>query len=102
MDATQFQFEAPVWLYSAASSWHFVALPPEVADDVEQAAGSNTGGFGSVRVEVTIGTSVWRTSLFPDSKRKTYLLPLKKPIRAAQGLEVGSVAKVRLQLLHPA
>lgn len=94
-----FTFDAPVWEHEGPGSWHFVSLPPDVADEIAERAEGRTGGFGSVRVEVTVGGSTWRTSLFPDARRGTYVLPMKKPIRTAEALVDGSWATVRLQPL---
>jgi hypothetical protein len=37
-------------------------------------------GFGSVRVRAQIGDTEQMTSVFPDSKRQVYVLPVKKPV----------------------
>jgi hypothetical protein len=51
-----------------------------------------------VRVRATVGGSTWTTSIFPD-KARGYVLPLKRPVRAAEGLDVGDVATVSVELL---
>ena len=95
-----YEFDADLWLWDArADTWTFVSLPPDVADEVLELAGPTARGFGSVRVEVTIGRTVWRTSIFPDSKARSYVLPVKKAVRAAEGLTAGSPAHVRLRLV---
>ena len=91
-----YSFEAEVWEWSSKTSWFFVSLPEEEADDIEERFGRRAAGFGSVRVEVTIGSTTWRTSLFPSNEEKTYVLPLKKAVRTAEGLGPGSTASVRL------
>ena len=95
-------FHAEIWEHSPEEpgSWHFLTLPVEVAEDVALEAGPR-GGFGSVRVEVSIGSSTWRTSLFPDSKSGTFVLPVKKPVRQANGLQAGDTCEVRLQVEAP-
>ncbi|MEU3627219.1 DUF1905 domain-containing protein [Amycolatopsis coloradensis] len=57
-------------------------------------------GFGAVRVGVGIGGSEWKTSIFPDSQRGSYVLPVKKAVRKAEGLEEGDVAKVTIELIN--
>lgn len=91
-----YAFEAAVWEWSSKTSWFFVSLPEDEADEIEERFGRRAAGFGSIRVEVTIGSSTWRTSLFPSNEQKTYVLPLKKAIRTAEGLGAGSVAAVEL------
>jgi hypothetical protein len=55
-------------------------------------------GFGSVKVAVTLGESRWRTSLFPN-KDGSWFLPIKKPVRVAEGLDEGEPFEVELELL---
>ncbi|MEP7113959.1 MAG: DUF1905 domain-containing protein [Ilumatobacteraceae bacterium] len=93
MSSPRFTFTAQVWLHDGGS-WHFVSVPEDDADVIEEMFGVDAGGFGSVRVEVTIGATEWRTSLFPDSKRKTYVLPIKKSVRLSEGLCAGQSAYV--------
>ncbi|WP_258726510.1 DUF1905 domain-containing protein [Cellulomonas sp. NS3] len=95
-----YEFDAELWLWQSRSdSWTFVSLPTDVADEVLDVAGGRARGFGSLRVEVTVGATTWRTSIFPDSGRKTYVLPVKKAVRTAEGLNAGSTARVHLVVL---
>ena len=94
-----------VWSFSAAvwrwreGSWRFVTVPEGVSDEVDEAVGDLTGGFGSVRVEVTVGETVWRTSLFPSAEAGAYVLPVKKAVRVAEGLADDAVAEVTIRLV---
>jgi hypothetical protein len=91
-----FSFTADVWEHNGPAAWHFVSLPEAVADEIEATYGHLAAGFGSLRVEVTIGKTRWSTSVFPDRKRGTYVLPLKKQVRVAEQLVAGAAAKVNL------
>jgi len=93
----EWTFTAEVWLWKADAAWHFLTLPEEVADEIEDMP-MNRGGFGSVRVEVLIGSSTWRTSIFPSKDVGSFILPLKKPVRTAEGLAVGDVCSVHLRI----
>ena len=55
-------------------------------------------GFGSVKVEVKVGDSLWSTSVFPQ-KAGGWFLPVKKAICRAEGLEAGDEVAVGLKLL---
>ena len=93
------EFTAPLWIWQAEKgAWHFVTLPPEEADAVRMFAPETKRGFGSVRVVVTIGGSTWKTSVFPSKERDSFLLPVKKAVRVAEGLAVGEPAAVRLEV----
>jgi len=65
--------------------------------DVRLLSGPPTG-FGSVRVEVTLGTSTWRTSVFPDQARG-YVLPVKSAVRRREDLGLGDRVGVSLTLV---
>ena len=97
----RYDFEAELWLWEArrTDAWTFVSLPTDIADEVLELTAPFERGFGSVRVEVTVGETVWRTSIFPDSGKRTYVLPIKKAVRKAEQLQVGDTARVRLVLL---
>lgn len=99
MAQARHEFGAEVWEHDGSAAWHFVSLPEALADDIEAAFGHRAKGFGSLRVEVTVGATRWQTSIFPDSKRGTYVLPVKKQVRQAEGLVDGSAVRVALQVL---
>ena len=96
-----FEFDSPLWEWDArrTDTWTFVSLPTDIADEVLDLAAPVARGFGSVRVEVTVGRTVWRTSIFPDSKAGTYALPVKKAVRASEHLSTGDQVHVRLRLI---
>ncbi|HWI05275.1 MAG TPA: DUF1905 domain-containing protein [Acidimicrobiales bacterium] len=48
---------------------------------------------------MTIGGTRWSTSIFPDRKRGTYLLPVKKEVRAAEQLAAGVTATIDLAVI---
>jgi len=95
------EFTAPLWVWDArpTETWTMVSLPEDAADDVLDAAGAHARGFGSLRVEATIGTTTWRTSIFPGDS--TYVLPVKRAVRTAEGLAPGQSVRVRVRVLVP-
>ncbi|MBP9762590.1 DUF1905 domain-containing protein [Patescibacteria group bacterium] len=40
-------------------------------------------------VLVTVGKTMWETSIFPDKKSQSYLLPMKLEVRKRRGLWTG-------------
>ncbi len=93
-----FEFVAPLWLYPGEGGWRFVTVPTDVADEIADLTAGNRRGFGSVKVTVTVGGTSWQTSVFPDGAKGTYVLPMKKSVRNAEGLEDGDDVPVRLEL----
>ena len=96
----QVTFDAePFPWHSDKTTWVFVKVPPDDADAIDDAT-SMTGGFGSVKVNVQVGKTAWSTSLFPSKEYETYLLPLKKAVRQAEGIEVGKPVSITVEIVH--
>lgn len=87
------------WHEDRPDSWAFVALPPELSREIDDSLTAAPRGFGSVRVEVTLGSSTWRTSLFPSKPLDTYVLPVKKAVRRAEELDVDDTATFTIRVL---
>lgn len=92
-------FEAELWRYPGESGWCFVTVPVALAEEIREVAGEVRRGFGSVRVSVTVGSTTWSTSVFPDASSGSYVLPMKQAVRRAESLEVGDPVPVSLTLL---
>lgn len=84
------------WDERANDSWYFVDVPAEESDEIRDRP-RMPRGFGSVRVEATIGATTWRTSIFPGAER--YALPLKKAVRTAEGIEPDDEVQVRIETI---
>lgn len=74
-------------------AWHFANVDKKQSAEIKRirqlADGKQKRGFGSIPVEVTLGKTKWKTSIFPDSRSGTYLLPLKAKVRFAEGIQDG-------------
>jgi hypothetical protein len=94
-------FEAELWIWDARrlDSWTFVSLPAEASVEIRDRTAGQRRGFGSLRVRVTLGRSTWTTSIFPDSARDRYVLPIKRAVRKAETLDAGDVATVTVELI---
>jgi len=46
-----------------------------------------------------VGASTWRTSVFPSAEERTFVLPVKKAVRTAEGLAEGGPCRVRLRTI---
>jgi len=92
-------FDAELWLWEArrADAWTFVSLPDSESEEIRDMAGGRRRGFGSLRVQATIGSSTWTTSIFPG--KAGYVLPVKRPVRVAEDLEAGDMATVIVELI---
>ncbi len=100
LDDAIITFTSKIWLYEGGkASWHFITLPLESAAQVKFFVGDRkTKGWGAVPVKATIGQTSWQTSIFPDKKYGSYLLPIKADVRKKQTLSEGNAVDVSLSL----
>ena len=95
----EFTFSGKIELWNGSEAWHFIQVPKGVSAEIREISEGLTRGFGSVRVDVQIGSSNWRTSIFPDGKLGTFGLPVKKEVRKAENLKAGSKTSVFISLV---
>lgn len=94
-----FEFKAKLWEYKGKGAWHFITVPKDISSDIYDLSSGRTNGFGSVRVEISIGNSSWKTSIFPNKAEKTFMFPVKKIIRDAEKLSLGDQVQVSMRIL---
>lgn len=97
---SKFTFIAEIWLYPGTTgNWHFISLPKKDATEVKKAFSTFSRGWGSLRVEAQVGKTKWKTSIFPDKKRGTYVLPVKSNVRKLEDIHAGDKVKTTLNIL---
>ena len=84
---------------SEGAAWHFVHVDKAQSEKIKKLHALPKRGFGSVRVSVTLGKATWDTSIFPDKRSGTYLLPLKAKVRHAEGIEAEDTILFTLSIL---
>ncbi|MGI5379513.1 DUF1905 domain-containing protein [Streptomyces sp. CA-251387] len=85
-------FTGRVIEWRGPAPYYFVQVPDHESADIREVAAMATYGWGVIPVEARIGEVAFETSLFP--KDGGYLLPLKKAVRAPQGLGAGDEVTV--------
>ena len=102
-----FTTRAPLWLWTtdkAPASWHFLTISGDVGDAITATSvmrrleGGRSRGFGSMKVTATIGGTSWATSIFPSKDAGGWMLPVKASVRKAEGIVVGDIVKVILEV----
>ena len=70
-------------------AWHFAHVDKKQSALIKKRYKGPRRGFGGIRVKVMLGKTKWETSIFPDSRSGTYILPLKVAVRRAEGVFEG-------------
>ena len=94
-----YKVKAKVWLYPGMAGWQFAIIPKKESKIINQTYGAMKKGWGSLPVNVIIGKTRWKTSIFPDKKIGSYLLPLKAEVRKKENIEVGNTAFITLEII---
>ena len=79
-------------------AWHFAHVEKKLSAEIQERHGMHKRGFGSLPVEVTLGKTKWKTSIFPERHSGTYLLPLKAAVRRAEGIAAGDTIAFVLKI----
>jgi hypothetical protein len=90
------EFDGPIWIWKGPAPWFFVTIPAEQSRDLKAISGFVTYGWGVIPVRVRIGTTAWKTSLFP--KDDLYLVPIKASVRKAEQLKEGDTVTLQLEV----
>ncbi len=91
-------FRSRLWLYPGPGGWHFITLPASRAKEIKTSLSGVRRGWGSLPVKATVGKTTWKTSIFPDKKSASYLLPVKADIRKRENIEAGNTVTLSLDI----
>jgi hypothetical protein len=97
MFAFDFTEELIKWQGDKAA-WHFILLPSDLSHEISRLCSDRKGGWGSIKVRATIGTTTWQTSIFPSKQADAYLLPIKAEVRTAEQIAEGDDVPVTLSI----
>lgn len=97
MPVTVYTFSSKIVIYPGVGGWRFVGIPESKAKEIKEKFGVHAKAWGSLPVSVTIGKTTWDTSIFPDKKSGSYLLPIKASVRKREGISDTSTVSFSLQ-----
>jgi hypothetical protein len=85
----QYEFTAVVWKHSSDGSWYFVSLPEALSNEIRSQNGQLEEGWGRLRVTAVLIDLRWDTAIWFDTRRRTYLLPIKSDVRKRKRIQAG-------------
>jgi len=92
--SVELAFTGEVVSWRGPSPYHFVTIPEAECIEIADLASLVTYGWGVIPVTAQLGTTTWKTSLFPKQGR--YLLPLRDAVRKGESVEIGDAVNVRV------
>ena len=92
MKNKQFSVTGKLEIFDMYAPWTYMRILPVDVPNVI------TGGWGSIPIEVTIGKTTWKTSMFPLPKQEAYFIPVKKQVLKKENLKAGVKATVKYKV----
>ncbi len=89
-------FRAKVWTQGSTGAWRFVTLPADLSKRIRTLTTGLRRPFGSFHVVARTGKTSWETSVFADTKRNAFVLPVKADVRRKEKIEAGEVIEVSI------
>jgi hypothetical protein len=90
------QFKGKIIYWRGPSPYLFVAVPKKSSRDIKAISALVTYGWGVIPVHARIGTTEWKTSLFPKEGR--YLVPIRMSVQKSENLDVGDTVIIHLEV----
>lgn len=95
----KYQIKEKIFKWQGKGAWFFIRINEKTSEDIRDKFGEFVKGWGSIPVNVTIGKSQWKTSIFPE-QNKSYLLPIKSQIRKAEKIDEGDVVSLTIEIIE--
>lgn len=92
----EFAFSGQVIEWRGPAPYHYLPVPDDESDAIEEVKAEFTYGWGVIPVTCRIGATSWTTSLFPREGR--FLVPLKDAVRTAEGIHLGDEVHIEMRL----
>ena len=94
----QYEFAAKVWKYEGPAGWYFVTLPKVLSKRIRAVHLGSEEGWGRLKAVATVKKSSWKTAIWFDTKKNSYLLPVKVLIRQKEKIKEGARVKILIEI----
>ncbi len=94
-----YKSKSEITLYPGMGAWHFGHLDKKISARIKERNTGTRRGFGSIKIIITIGKTIWKTSIFPSKATKTYIFPIKKSVRTAESIFSGDIISYKIEII---
>ena len=85
-----------MWKYNSPGGWYFISLPETISKEIRENLKWQEEGWGRMKASAEIGECKWDTAIWFDTKRGTYILPIKAEIRKKSNLQINKKFKMNI------
>jgi hypothetical protein len=92
-----YSFSGKLWQHQAPKGgWYFISLPVDMSREIRENFRNQEEGWGRLKASAEIDGVKWETAIWYDSKKTTYLLPIKSEIR--KKLDFDSLLDIKISI----
>jgi hypothetical protein len=88
--------KAKPWLNSGVGGWHFISFSIKISTEIRKNNIDKEEGWGRLKALAKIGNTEWKTSIWFDTKRQVYLLPIKAEVRKKESIKLNKILKLEI------
>ncbi len=85
----KYEYSAKMWRHDAPGGWYFVSVPKALSKEIRENLKWQEEGWGRMKAVAQMETLIWETAIWFDTKKDTYILPIKAEIRKKSNLEIN-------------
>ena len=94
-----YTFSGKLWQHKAPKGgWFFISLPAEMSQEIRENFKNQEEGWGRLKVTAEISGIKWETAIWYDSKKETYLLPIKSEIRKKLKIDFENLLEIKISI----
>lgn len=91
-------FQAKLWQHSSEGGWYFVSVPEDLSLDIREHLQQFEEGWGRLKAKAELRQYSWETAIWFDTKRNTYLLPIKADVRRKFNLKIDEELDLKIHV----
>ncbi len=92
----KYDYDAKMWQHASPGGWYFVSLPKKLSIEIREHLKWQEEGWGRMKAFAKIGEIIWETSIWFDTKKDTYILPIKAEIRKKSKLKIDQIIQMSI------
>ena len=92
----KYHFSGELWRDKSENGWYFVTVPSNYSEEIRSNLRWQEEGWGRMKAIAIINGLKWDTSIWFDSKGKSYILPVKSEIRKKLSLKENNSITVSI------
>lgn len=77
----KYTFSCKIWKHNATGGWYFASLPKRISHEIRANLKWQEEGWGRMKVTAECNEIIWETAIWFDTKKQSYLLPIKAEVR---------------------